>query len=128
MSASPGLPQQHQASQGRDRDPDDPGPSAGQRNETAEQRGGGGEKEVDGVKIGVPFENYDISDSICYSHNWFRHKEIEGVPHAECLLCLHAKEAARAAGKPPSSSRKKKQDCLKTLTGTTKRKFDKISF
>ena len=126
MSASPGLPQQHQASQGRDRDPDDPGPSAGQRNETAEQRGG--EKEVDGVKIGVPFENYDISDSICYSHNWFRRKEIEGVPHAECLLCLHAKEAARAAGKPPSSSRKKKQDCLKTLQGTTKRKFDKISF
>lgn len=123
MSAPPGLPGLHQASQLGDQDPD-PGQSAGPRNESAEQRGG--EKEVDGVKIGEPFVNYDISESICYSHNWFRRKEIEGVPHAECLLCLHAKEAARAAGKPSSGARKKKQDCLKTLQGTTKCKFVQI--
>lgn len=114
----PGLTGPDQASPGRDRGPL-PEPAPGPSNETARGQG----KEVNGIKIGEPNETYDIADSICYSHNWFSRKDIDGVPHAQCLLCLHSEEEARASGKASSNSRKKKKDCLKTLQGTTKPMF-----
>ena len=79
-------------------------------------------KRINGINIGEPLEDYDINDSVCYSFQWFCRKEIDGVPHAQCLLCLFEKEEARDAGRAPSNSRKKKQDCLKVQQGTTKRK------
>lgn len=80
-------------------------------------------KQINGINIGEPVEDYDINDSVCYSFQWFGRKEIDGVPHAQCLLCLFEKEEARNAGKAPSNSRKKKQDCLKVQQGTTKPMF-----
>ena len=84
--------------------------------------GAGLGKEINGIKIGEPQEDYDVADSVCYSFQWFLRKEIDGVSHAQCLLCLYEKEEARNSGKSPSNSRKKKQDCLKAQQGTTKRK------
>ena len=38
-------------------------------------------------KIGEPSKNYDVRDSVCYSHNWFYQKTVDGVPYAVCRLC-----------------------------------------
>ena len=78
-------------------------------------------KEVNGIKIGEPQPNYDVFDSVGYSHQWFIRKEIEEVPHAQCLVCLYEKEN-RAQAAENSNSRRKKSDCLKVLGGSTKRK------
>ena len=85
------------------------------------------QREVRGRKIGVPASNFDIGESVCYSHNWFERVDVEGIPHAQCLLCLHEKEEKTAAGKSWQKSRKK-VDLLKVLQGTTKRKHPIIIF
>lgn len=97
---------------------DDPGSTGDQG-----AQGAGLGREVEGIKIGEPRTDYDIYDSIAYSFQWFLRKEVDGVPHAACLLCQFEKEEARAAGKPISSSRRKKIDCLKIPQGSTKPLF-----
>ena len=75
-------------------------------------------------KVGEPSPNYDIQDSVVYSHNWFTKMEVDGESCAACHVC----EQEKKSGKSLPKTKKKKKEILKTPLGTTKRKFLKIIF
>ena len=69
-------------------------------------------------KIGEPSEDYDVRDSVCYSHNWYYQKTVDGVPYAVCRLC--EKEETSSKQKSGNKKRVKKSKMLKTSGGSTK--------
>jgi len=75
-------------------------------------------------KIGEPSKNYDVRDSVCYSHNWFYQKTVDGVPYAVCRLC--EKEESGSEQKSGTRKRVKKSKMLKTAGGSTKGLFTHI--
>jgi len=70
-------------------------------------------------QIGEATKNYDIRDSVAYSHNWFIQTEVEGLSHALCRLC-EAEENSSVRTKP---KRVKKTKLLKTTDGSTRGLF-----
>ena len=74
-------------------------------------------------QIWEPTDDYDIFESVAYSHNWFSKTQVDGESCASCRSCEEEKNVAKASGKPPPKSKKKKKAILKTPQGTTKRKF-----
>ena len=78
-------------------------------------------------KIGEAAKDYDIRDSVAYSHNWFIRTEVDGMSHGLCRLC-EAEENSSVRTKP---KRVKKTKLLKTTDGSTrgefKQKYDTLS-
>lgn len=70
-------------------------------------------------KVGEPSPNYDIQDSVVYSHNWFTKMEVDGESCAACRVC----EQEKKSGKSLPKTKKKKKEILKTPLGTTKPLF-----
>ena len=43
--------------------------------------------DVSKYEIGEPTPNYDVQDSVIWSHNWFTKMEVDGEACAACRVC-----------------------------------------